>query len=116
MTEPSFSARDIATFLRDSGMIDAGTAHRLEMRIIAYGESRAGDGRREGIQACARRAAAAAAGIKGASHREAGVKVLRAVERLLPSANDARREAYSRGFNDGVETQRKRQQQKPDIR
>ena len=65
MTEPPLSARDIATFLRDSGVIDAGTAHRLEMRIIAYGESRAGDGRREGIQTCGRRAAAAAAGIKG---------------------------------------------------
>ena len=62
MTEPLFSARDIATHLKDSGVIDAGTAHRLETRIVAYGESRAGDGRREGIQACVRRAAAAAAG------------------------------------------------------
>jgi hypothetical protein len=116
MTGPFLSPRDIATFLLDSGVIDRGTAHRLEMRIIAYGESRAGDGRREGIQACVRRAAAAAAAIKTASHREAAVKVLRAVEQLLPSASDGRREAYSRGFKDGVEIQLKRQRQKPDTR
>lgn len=113
MTEPFLSAREIAIFLLDSGMIDKGTAHRLEMRIIAYGESRAGDGRKEGIQTCTRRAAAAAAGIKSASQRDGARKVLYAIERLLPHGREAQKEAYSRGFNDGVETQLKRQQHKP---
>jgi len=114
MIEPTLSARDIAAFLQDSGMIDAGTAHRLETRIIAYGDSRAGDGRKEGIAACARRAATSAAAIKGASQRTGAQKVLRAVEQLLPHGGAAQKEAYSQGFKDGVETQRKRQA--PDTR
>jgi len=114
MTDPILSARDITTLLSDSGVIDAGTAHRLETRIIAYGESRAGDGRKEGIEICARRAAAAAAAIRGASQRTGAQKVLRAVERCLPHDEPAQKEAYSQGFKDGVETQLKRQ--KPDAK
>ncbi len=116
MTEPALSARDIATLLLDSGVIDAGTARRLETRIIAYGEGRAGDGRKEGIEACARRAATAAAAIRGASQRTGAEKVLRAVERCLPHGGPAQKEAYSRGFKDGVEALHKRQRQTPDAK
>ena len=116
MTGPLLSPHEIATFLLDSGFIDKGMADRLERRIVAYGDTRASDGRKEGLQTCARRAAAAAAGIKSASQREGARKVLYAIERLLPDGREALKEAYSRGFNDGVELQCKRQQQKPHPR
>jgi hypothetical protein len=113
MTEPPLSANDIATLLLDSGVIDAGTAHRLEMRIIAYGESRAADGRNEGIETCARHAATAAAAIRGVNQRAGAQKVLRAVRQVLRHGGPAQKEAYSQGFKDGVETQLKRERQKP---
>jgi len=115
MTQPLLTPREIASFLLDSGVIDAGTAHRLEARIIAYGDSRAGEGHIEGIETCARRAAAAAAAIKNQSQRAAAQKVLRAVERCLPHGRPAQKEAYSQGFKDGVEIQRKRQRHAPDV-
>jgi hypothetical protein len=116
MTDPTLSAHDIVALLSDSKVIDAGTAHRLETRIIAYGDIRAGEGRTDGIRDCARRAAAATAAIKGASQRAAAQKVVRAVERCLPHGGPAQEEAYLRGVKFGVELQLKRQQQKPDSR
>jgi hypothetical protein len=111
MTEPPLTARDIVALLRDPGVIDAGTAHRLEARIIAYGKSCAEDGRNDGIRTCARRAAASAAGLKGASQRAGAEKVLRALERLLPFGGADQKEAYLRGVKFGVELQLNRQRQ-----
>jgi hypothetical protein len=117
MTEPVFSAREIATFLLDSGLIDKGTADRLEKRITAYGDRRAGEGRKEGVATAARKAAAVAASVKGVNQRAAAQKVWRAVENLLPNhGREAEKAAYSRGFKDGVEIQQKRQQQRPDCK
>ncbi len=114
MTEPVFSAREIAEFLLDSGLIDKGTADRLEKRITAYGHGRASEGRKEGIATAARKAAAAAASVKGVNQRTAAEKVWRAVETLLPNhGREAEKEAYARGFKDGVELQQKRQQHRP---
>ena len=114
MSTALLSPQEIVANLRDSGVIDAGTARRLEIRIIEYGESRSGDGRKEGIEACARRAAAAAAAVRGGSQRTGAQKVLRAVERLLPFGGETQQEAYSRGFKDGLQNQPKRH--KPDTR
>ncbi len=44
--------------------------------------------------------------IKSVSQRAAAHKVLRAVERLLPKAPDATKEAYARGYTDGVAAER----------
>jgi hypothetical protein len=117
MTEPVFSARDIATFLLDSGLIGKGTADRLEKRITAYGDSRASEGRKQGIALAARKAGAVAASVKGANQSAAAQKVWRAVESLLPNhGREAEKEAYARGFKDGAEIQQKRQQQhRPNI-
>ena len=115
MTAPLLSAHEIATFLLDSGSIDKGTADRLERRIIAYGDIRASDGRKDGVVTAARKAAAIAASIKGANQRAAAQKVWRAIEALLPHAREAE-EAYARGFKDGSEHRSKRHQQKPHPR
>lgn len=93
----------IASFLLDPGLIDWATAHRLESRIIAHGESRASEGHRDGIAAAARKAAAVAASFKGANQRAAAQKVWHAVDALLPYGREAEKEAYARGFKDGAE-------------
>jgi hypothetical protein len=108
MTIPSLSPHEIATFLLDPGVIDKGTADRLEKRITAYGDSRASEGRKEGIATAARKAAAVAASVKGANQRSAAQKVWRAIESLLPHDREAEKEAYARGFKDGIEQQSKR--------
>jgi len=106
MTGPVLSPHEIAAFLLDSGLIDKGTAHRLEDRIKAHGDKCASEGFEKGIQAAARKAAAVAASVKGAAPRAAAQKVWRAVEGLLPQGGrQAEKEAYARGFRDGVETQ-----------
>jgi hypothetical protein len=113
MTEPVFSPHEIATFLLDSGFIDKGTAHRLEKRIAAYGESCAHQQRRQGIEAAVRKAASIAASMKSDSQRLAAQKVWRGIQSLLPErSREAEREAYARGFKDGAE-HRSRQQQTP---
>jgi hypothetical protein len=109
MTVPSFSPQEIATFLLDSGFIDKGTADCLEKRITAHGDSRASEGRKEGIATAARKAAAVAASVKGANQRAAAQKVWRAVEGLLPQGREAEKEAYARGFKDGAEHRSTRQ-------
>jgi hypothetical protein len=111
MTAPILSAHEIATFLLDSGMIDKDTADRLERRIIAYGDIRANDGRKDGVVTAARKAAAIAASIKGANQRAAAQKVWRGIETLLPHDREAE-EAYARGFKDGTEHHSKRQRQR----
>jgi hypothetical protein len=117
MNEPALSPHEIATLLRDSGFIDRGTAARLESRIIAYGNSRASDGHRNGVVAAARKAAAVAASVKGERQRAAAQKVWRAVEGLLPhGGREAEKQAYARGYKDGVETHLKRQRQTPDAK
>jgi hypothetical protein len=107
MTVPLFSPHEITTFLLDSGFIDKATADRLETRIIAYGDSRASDGRKDGILTAARKAAAIAASVKGANQRAAAQKVWRGIESLLPPTREAE-EAYARGFKEGAETRIKR--------
>jgi hypothetical protein len=109
MTTPLLSPHEIATFLLDPGVIDKGTADRLEKRITAYGDSRESEGRKEGIATAARKAAAVAASIRGANQRAAAQKVWRAIEALLPHGREAEKEAYARGFKDGAEQQSKRQ-------
>jgi hypothetical protein len=111
MTAPFLSPHEIATFLLDSGFIDKATADRLEKRIIANGDSRASEGRKEGIVTAARKAAAVAASVKGANQRAAAQKVWRAVEGLLPHGREAEKEAYARGFKDGAEHRSKRQRE-----
>jgi len=103
MTTPLLSPHEIAALLLDSGVIDKGTADRLEKRITAYGDSRASAGRKEGIATAARKAAAVAASVRGANQRAAAEKVWRAIESLLPHGREAEKEAYARGFKDGAE-------------
>jgi hypothetical protein len=117
MTEPALSPHEIATFLLDSGFIDKGTAARLESRIVAYGDSRASDGHKKGVVTAARKAAAVAASVKGERQRGAAQKVWQAVEGLLPhGGREGEKQAYARGYKDGVETQLKRQRHKPDTK
>ena len=113
MSEPIFSPQEIARFLLDSGLIDRGTADRLEKRIVAFGDGRASEGRKEGIATAARKAAAVAASVKGASQRAAAEKVWRAIEGLLQHGREAEKEAYARGFKDGAEHRSKRQRIMP---
>ena len=115
MSEPILSPQEITTFLLDSGMIDKGTADRLEMRIIAFGDSRASEGRKDGVVTAARKAAAVAASFKGANQRAAAQKVWRAIEGLLPQGREAEREACARGFKDGAENRSKRQRVVPGV-
>lgn len=109
MSEHIFSPQEIARFLLDSGLIDRGTADRLEKRIVAFGDGRASEGRKDGIATAARKAAAVAASLKGAGQRSAAEKVWRAIEGLLPHGKEAEKEAYARGFKDGAEHRSKRQ-------
>jgi hypothetical protein len=112
MTETILSPHEIATFLLDSGLIDKADAVRLEGRIKAHGDSRASEGRTEGIATAAKKAAAVAASVKGANQRAAAQKVRRAVEGLLPNGGrEAEKEAYARGFKDGAESRSQRQRQ-----
>lgn len=103
MTEPILSPREIAELLLDSGVIDKGTAERLERRIIAFGDGRASEARKDGLATAARKAAAVAASFKGANQRAAAQKVWQAVNALLPHGREAEKEAYARGFRDGAE-------------
>ncbi len=112
MTVQPLSPHEIAAFLLDSGFIDKAAADRLETRIAAYGDSRAGDGRKEGIVTAARKAAAVAGSLKGANQRAAAEKVWRAIEMLLPHSREAE-QAYARGFKDGAEHRSKRPRQGP---
>jgi hypothetical protein len=104
------SPQDIVTSLSDSGEISKGTALRLEERIILWAESQKAEGRRDGILEAARRAKYVVAGIKSAGHRAAAEKVLRAVQRLLAKGDEVRREAYERGYKDGITVTRDRYQ------
>jgi hypothetical protein len=114
MSEPIFSPQEIARFLLDSGLIDRGTADRLERRVISFGDGRASEGRKEGIATAARKAAAVAASLKGANQRAAGEKIWRAIQALLPNhGREAEKEAYARGFKDGAEDRFKRQRIMP---
>ena len=117
MTVPSLSPHEIAALLLDSGLIDKGSAERLETRIAAYGETRASEGRKDGIATAARKAAAVAGSLKGANQRAAAEKVWRAIEMLLPHSREAE-QAYARGFKDGAEHRSKRQRQshRPDSK
>jgi hypothetical protein len=108
MTTPLLSPHEIAALLLDSGVIDKGTADRLEKRITAYGDNLASEGRKEGIVTAARKAASVAASVRGANQRAAAQKVWRAIEGLLPHGREAEKEAYARGFKDGIEQQSKR--------
>lgn len=103
-----FPPHEIAAFLYDSGVIDKGTAHRLEQRIAAWADSQKAEGRKNGIAEAAAKAKFAVAGIKNAGQRAAAQKVLRAVERLLPQGPDAAKEAYTRGFADGAADERRK--------
>ena len=109
MTTPLFSPHEIAALLLDSGLIDKGNADRLEKRITAYSDSRASEGRKDGIATAARKAAAVAASVKGANQRAGAQKVWRAIEALLPQGREAEKEAYARGFKDGTEQRSKPQ-------
>ena len=117
MTVQPLTPHEIAAFLLDSGVIDKAAAGRLETRIAAYGDSRASDGRKEGVVTAARKAAAVAGSLKGANQRAAAEKVWRAIEMLLPHSREAE-QAYARGFKDGAEQRSKRQRQnhRPDSK
>ena len=112
MTVQPLSPHEIAAFLQDSGLIDKAAADRLETRIVAYGDCRESDGRKEGVVTAARKAAAVAGSLKGANQRAAAEKVWRAIEMLLPHSREAE-QAYARGFKDGTEHRSKRQRQGP---
>ena len=117
MTVQPLTPHEIAAFLLDSGVIDKAAAGRLETRIAAYGDSRASDGRKEGVVTAARKAAAVAGSLKGANQRAAAEKVWRAIEMLLPHSREAE-QAYARGFKDGAEhgSKRQRQSRRPDSK
>jgi hypothetical protein len=117
MTVQPLTPHEIAAFLLDSGVIDKAAAGRLETRIAAYGDSRASDGRKEGVVTAARKAAAVAGSLKGANQRAAAEKVWRAIEMLLPHSREAE-QAYARGFKDGAEhsSKRLRQGHRPDSK
>src|SRR6202453_5220271 len=100
MSIPPLSPHEIVAILLDPGLIDKGSADRLEKRITAYGDTRSSEGRKEGIATAVRKAAAVAASVKGASQRAAVQKVWRAIEALLPQGREAEKEAYARGFKD----------------
>jgi hypothetical protein len=104
---------EIAQWLRDSGRLSHGEAHRLEQRIFAWASFQKAEGRKDGIVEAARKAKVVVAGIKSASQRAAALKVLRAVERLLSQGDDARQEAYARGYTDGAAAERRKSWTKP---
>ena len=110
MTTPLFSPHEIATFLLDSGWIDKGEADRLEKRITAYGDSRASEGRNAGIATAARKAAAVAGSVKGASQRVGAQKVWRAIEGALASGPRSRERSLcarlQRRSRTSIQTQR----------
>ncbi len=99
---------EIAQWLRDSGCLSLGEAHRLEQRIFAWANLQKAEGRKDGIVEAARKAKFVAAGIKSAGQRAAALKVLRAVERLLPQGDDARQEAYAHGYAAGAADERRK--------
>jgi len=103
-----FSHHEIVTSLCGMKVIDKGTAHRLEQRIKAWANSRKAEGRPDGIAEAARKANLVVAGIKSASGRAAAQKMLRAVEKLLPQGPDAAKEAYARGYTEGVADERQK--------
>jgi hypothetical protein len=107
------SPHEIAQWLRDSGKISLGDAHRLEQRIIAWGNGQKADGRRNGLVEAVRKASIVVAGIKTASQNAAAQKVLRAIEGLLPKGPDATKEAYARGYTDGAADERRKTWTKP---
>jgi hypothetical protein len=104
---------DIAQRLQDIGRISDGEAHRLEQRIAGWTDTQKAEGRPGGIVEAARKAQLVVAGIKSASQRAAAEKVLRAVERLLPQGSEALKEAYGRGFTDGVVHERRKTRTQP---
>lgn len=104
---------DIVTSLRDSGLIDRGTAHRLEQRIKAWAENQKAEGRKDGIVEAARKANIVLAGIRTAGQRTGAEKVLRELERLLPQGAPAAKEAYARGYTDGAAAERRKSWTKP---
>lgn len=104
---------EIAKSLYDSGTIDRGAAHRLEQRIFAWANLQKAEGRKDGIVEAARKAKFVVMGIKSASQRATALKVLRAVERLLPQGDDARKEVCARGYQDGAADQRLKGWTKP---
>jgi hypothetical protein len=99
---------EIAQWLRDMGRLSHGEAHRLEQRIFAWANLQRAEGRKDGILEAARKAKYVVAGIKVAGQRAAALKPLRAVERLLPQGDDARQEAYARGYQDGAADERRK--------
>jgi hypothetical protein len=94
--DPPLSPHDIAQGLRDSGLIKAGDAHRLEQRITAWAATQRAEGRRDGIAEAVRKARIAVGTIKSAAQRAAAEKPLRAVQSLLPKGS----EDYKRGYQD----------------
>lgn len=107
------SPHEIVGSLCDSGVIDKGTAHRLEQRIKAWGESQKAEGRRDGIAEALRRAQAVVAKIRSVAQRAAAEKPLRAIEKLLPQGLPAIKEAYSCGYTDGAADERRKGWTKP---
>ena len=99
---------EIAQWLRDSGLLSHGEAHRLEQRIFAWANLQKAEGRQHGILKAARKANVVLAGLKTAGQRAGAEKVLRALERLLPQAPDATKEAYARGYTDGAAAERRK--------
>jgi hypothetical protein len=104
---------EIVASLRDSGIIDKGTAHRLEQRIKAWAERQKAEGRKDGIVEAARKANVVLAAIKTAGQRAGAEKVLRPLERLLPQGPDAAKEAYSRGYTHGAAAERRKSSTRP---
>jgi hypothetical protein len=104
MSEPLLSPEEIVSIVRDSGVIDRGTAALLEQRIVAYCESRAAqarvEGRIEGITEAIKKAQAMVNRTKGGRNRSGADKVLWYIKTLLP-AEAARRLELARARNSG---------------
>src|SRR5208337_2469447 len=93
------SPHEIVTSLRDCGVIDKGTAHRLEQRIKAWAESQKAEGRLDSIAEALRRAQAVVARIRSAAQRAAVEKPRRAIAKLLPQGPPAIRGVYARAIS-----------------
>jgi len=101
--DPLLSPSEIATTVYDSGHIrDKGSAHRLEQRIVAYGDAMGTEAHTKALVQAARKAHSTLAGIKGANNRAAAGRIVRAIESLLP--DDAKfKEGYAVGYSDCAE-------------
>ena len=90
-----------------------GDAHRLEQRIFAWGNLQKAEGWRDGLKEAAAKGKSVIRRIRQSGQRAGAMRILRAVEDLLPQ-NDIVNEAYARGFTDGAAEEGRKARTAPD--